>query len=75
MVSATGTMFQVDCDYHNECLGTNLKQQRNLWVHFSTAIKNAVVKIFTDIQNIRWRNDERWVSIEHLQINHQITQE
>lgn len=54
MVSATDTMFQVDCDYQNECSGANLRLQRNSRAHFSATQKNTLVKMFTDIQNIQY---------------------
>lgn len=50
MVSATGTMFQVDCDYQNECSGTNLGLQRIWWAHFSRLSHS--VKCFS--QNVQW---------------------
>lgn len=35
MVSATGAMFQVDCDYQDECSGTILGRQTNpFFCHF-----------------------------------------
>lgn len=39
MVSATGAMFQIDCDYQDECSGTILGRQRNsFFCHFSQKV-------------------------------------